>query len=95
MHRRRACSEVERPPNYSYQRAIITYRGNPETGKDQSMVKGTGKGWLRRKKAAALFCWRNMEGMERSFVIGSAALDEKRSTSGQSPRSLSPSSFTE
>jgi integrase len=41
------------------------------------MVKGSGKGWLRRKKGATLFCWRNVEGMERSFVIGSAAMDEK------------------
>ena len=41
------------------------------------MVKGSGKGWLRRKKGATLFCSRNVEGMERSFVIGSAAMDEK------------------
>ena len=41
------------------------------------MVKGSGKGWLRRKKGATLFCWRNAEGLERSRAIGSANMDEK------------------
>jgi len=41
------------------------------------MVKGSGKGWLRRKKGATLFCCRSMEGTEGSFVIGSAAMDDK------------------
>ena len=41
------------------------------------MVKGTGNGWLRRKKGATLFCWRNAEGMERSRAIGSADMGDK------------------
>jgi integrase len=51
--------------------------GNPKTREETSMVKGTGKGWLRRKKGATLFCWRNADAVERSRVIGSAKMDDK------------------
>jgi integrase len=51
--------------------------GNPKTREETSMVKGSGKGWLRRKKGATLFCWRNADAVERSCVIGSAKMDDK------------------
>jgi integrase len=51
--------------------------GNPKTREETSMVKGSGKGWLRRKKGATLFCWRNADAVERSRVIGSAKMDDK------------------
>ena len=51
--------------------------GNPKTREETTMVKGSGKGWLRRKKGATLFCWRNADAVERSRVIGSAEMDDK------------------
>jgi integrase len=51
--------------------------GNPKTREETTMVKGTGKGWLRRKKGATLFCWRNADAVERSRVIGSAEMDDR------------------
>jgi hypothetical protein len=51
--------------------------GNPKTREETSMVKGSGKGWLRRKKGVTLFCWRNADAVERSRVIGSAKMDDK------------------
>lgn len=41
------------------------------------MVKGSGNGWLRRKRGATLFCLRNADGKERSRVVGSAHMDDK------------------
>jgi len=51
--------------------------GNPTTREETTMVKGSGKGWLRRKKGATLFCWRNADAVERSRVIGSAKMNDK------------------
>jgi integrase len=51
--------------------------GNPKTREETTMVKGSGKGWLRRKKGATLFCWRNADAVERSRVIGSAKMGDK------------------
>ena len=41
------------------------------------MVKGSGKGWLRRKKGATVFCWRNADGVEKTRFIGTAEMDDK------------------
>ena len=41
------------------------------------MVKGSGKGWLRRKKGATVFCWRNADGVEKTRFIGTAEMNDK------------------
>ena len=50
--------------------------GNPETGEEKSMVKGSGSGWFRKKKGKKLFCWYNDAGEERSKVIGDASMTD-------------------
>jgi len=35
------------------------------------------KGWIRRKKGSALYCWYNSEGRERSRTIGPSSLSDK------------------
>ena len=35
------------------------------------------RGWLKRKRGAVLFCWRNADGMERSRTLGSSDMDDQ------------------
>jgi integrase len=35
------------------------------------------KGWIRRKKGSALYCWYNSEGLERSRTIGPGSMSDK------------------
>jgi hypothetical protein len=40
------------------------------------MVKGSGKGWLKRKRGKLHYCWNNAEGKERWKTLGDASMSD-------------------
>ena len=40
------------------------------------MVKGSGNGWLKRKRGKLLYCWNNAEGQERCKTLGDASMSD-------------------